>query len=72
MSMPFDAGLRTMKHVWIVEMKVGAFRWSWVPTAGCALTKEDCKTIKMEWQNQNPDDRFRVVKYSSSSPKAMG
>jgi len=48
------------KHVWIVEMLCSG---KWHPTVGCSLVREDGRTKLKDWQEHNPDDKFRLKKY---------
>lgn len=48
-------------HVWIIEASYD--RGPWHPTVGIALTLEQARSTRRDWQTRNPDDRFRVVEY---------
>lgn len=48
-------------HIWVVEMLIGD---KWQPTIGCGISKGDAiMRRRAEWSNNNPYDKFRVVKY---------
>lgn len=51
------------RHVWIVEM------WNditerWEPTVGCSLSRAVAREDMGIWREQNPDDDFRLRKYT--------
>jgi len=47
-------------HIWVVEMKIGK---QWKPTSSAFLTRIEARIKKWAWQENNPDDYFRVAKY---------
>jgi len=47
-------------HIWVVEMNVHG---KWQPTVGVALSRDSAREELREWRENNPCDRFRVVKY---------
>lgn len=51
-----------LEHVWIVEM-LNPLNNTWEPTIGCGLTKDDARQELNKWATNNPDDRFRPVRY---------
>ena len=51
-------------HIWVVEMKLNG---RWRPTIGCHLTKIEAKEdLLWVWAKKNPDDSFRVRRYSAT------
>ena len=52
-----------MNHIWVIEWYLDG---EWLPTIGCGITKDDAKSaLKNEWKSNNPNDKFRIVKYVS-------
>jgi len=49
-----------MNKLWVVEM---LNHGKWEPTVGCALTRKEADSEWLEWKLDNPDDKFRIVKY---------
>jgi hypothetical protein len=48
-------------HVWVIEMLLGD---KWEATVGTGISKKDALMfMRAEWKSNNPDDKFRVVKY---------
>lgn len=54
------------RYVWIVEgnYEVGGRMTGWHPTVGIGLTKADASQRLEEWKKRNPDEWFRIVRYS--------
>jgi hypothetical protein len=46
--------------LWVVEMFE---RGKWLPTVGTSLTKRAGQIELRQWRDDNPDDRYRLVKY---------
>ena len=49
-----------MNYVWIVEMLVDG---EWDATVGIGLNKCDARCELHSWRVNNPNDKFRIVKY---------
>lgn len=49
-------------HVWIVEMRGENGRWD--STVGVMLTRDEGRYELQRWRLHNPDDKFRLMKYS--------
>lgn len=54
-----------MHILWVVEMQDDKQR-EWHATIGARLTKEDGRAELRDWKDNNPYDRFRLVKYVRS------
>lgn len=58
----------TAMSIWVVEMwsdDVYRHRASrWEPTVGVGFTRAQARWECREWRKKNPNDRFRVRKYS--------
>lgn len=52
-------------HVWVVEMKV---KQKFFPCSDVAPTKRLAVFKVRVWENNNPDDQFRVAKYVRVEP----
>lgn len=50
-------------YVWIVE-HYWDHRGQWYPTVGVALDREAARGELADWKRRNPDDRFRLTKYT--------
>ena len=52
-----------MNHVWVIEMLV---KGKWLPCSECAFTRKEAERIKKSyWQEDNPDNEYRVWKYQA-------
>ena len=47
--------------LWVVEMLVDG---RWEPTVGVQLGREPGREELKDWQERNPPDKFRLVKYA--------
>jgi hypothetical protein len=56
-----------IRYVWVVEMyNRGKRRWE--PCAAARLCREEARShMRYQWQDQCPDDRFRVFRYSAAN-----
>jgi len=50
-----------MNYLWVVEMLIRTIEWG--PTLGVAFTKNEVRDILRILKSDNPDDKFRLVKY---------
>ena len=49
--------------LWVVEIRFADDDNGWQPTCGVALSRDDARQAMAEWQQRNPEDRFRVREY---------
>jgi hypothetical protein len=54
--------MKEKNEIWIVEMLIDKV---WKPTVGAGVFKNDGNRTLEEWKLNNPDDKFRLVKYQS-------
>lgn len=47
-------------NLWVVEMLT---RKGWAPTVGSALNRAEGRLVLKNWQQRNPSDKFRLIKY---------
>ncbi len=60
--------MRKRPRIWVVEMRARRGR-VWYPT-DCAIACEAGRAALADWQQQNPDDEFRLRAYTPR-PMAM-
>ena len=50
------------KHwpLWVVEMNIDG---AWHPTVGVTVTRDQARSELEDWQERNPDDKFRLRQY---------
>ena len=55
------------RYLWVVEMdwREGIAPADWHPTVGARRTRREGRSELRHWQAKNPDDVFRVVRYSA-------
>ena len=49
-------------RIWVIEMQYDR-RGLWHATVGVQLTRGDARRVKADWQERNPNDRFRLRRY---------
>lgn len=58
--------MKRYQTIWVVEAKWSESHYdSWGATVGVGLTREDGRKALKEWQQRNPSDFFRLMKYSA-------
>lgn len=55
-----------MRHVWVVEIKLGK---KWRPTVAIGIDREQGRDKLESWKSRSIDDEFRLVKYVPSEDK---
>jgi hypothetical protein len=47
------------QYLWVVEI----LEREWEPTVGVAITKKEARDVLKIWKSDNPDDKFRLMRY---------